>query len=293
MVQGGYNAVLQPQDSLDQHFRDTIEGGAYLNDQELAWVLVNTAPERIRELENRMGCFFDRNLDGTIHQKAFAGQSFDRTVHRGDLTGIEIMSRLMEQVLRRGIPTLEDHRAIALLPSTDGDRIAGALMLDMRRGTFVVVEAKATLLATGAGPTMYKIAAPSAEKTTDGLAMAYRAGAACMDMEMVQFHPTGLLVGESGMSGTVLEEGLRGVGGYLLNGHRQRYMAHYDPRRMERSTRDVVSRSSYLEVMRSHGHLYCGLRGPHRVDAAGAGCRGSGHSPVCWRGWRRCLRLAR
>ena len=259
MVQGGYNAVLQPQDSLDQHFRDTIEGGAYLNDQELAWVLVNTAPERIRELENRMGCFFDRNLDGTIHQKAFAGQSFDRTVHRGDLTGIEIMSRLMEQVLRRGIPTLEDHRAIALLPSTDGDRIAGALMLDMRRGTFVVAQAKATLLATGAGPTMYKIAAPSAEKTTDGLAMAYRAGAACMDMEMVQFHPTGLLVGESGMSGTVLEEGLRGVGGYLLNGHRQRYMAHYDPRRMERSTRDVVSRSSYLEVMAGRGSTHGGV----------------------------------
>src|SRR5688572_22566200 len=218
MVQGRYNAVLQPQDSLDQHFRDTIEGGAYLNDQELAWVLVNTAPERIRELENRMGCFFDRNPDGTIHQKAFAGQSFDRTVHRGDLTGIEIMSRLMEQVMRRSIPALEDHRAIALLPSSDGNRIAGALLLDMRRGVFIVIQAKATLLATGAGPTMYKIAAPSAEKTTDGLAMAYRMGANCMDMEMVQFHPTGLLVGESGISGTVLEEGLRGVGGYLLNG---------------------------------------------------------------------------
>jgi hypothetical protein len=87
MVQGGYNAVLHPSDSLDQHFRDTIEGGAYLNDQEPAWRLIKTAPERIHELESRMGCFFDRNPDGTIHQKAFAGQSFDRTVHRGDLTG--------------------------------------------------------------------------------------------------------------------------------------------------------------------------------------------------------------
>jgi succinate dehydrogenase/fumarate reductase flavoprotein subunit len=169
------------------------------------------------------------------------------------------MSRLMEQVLRCGIPALEDHRAIALLPSTDGNRIAGALLLDMRRGAFVVVQAKATLLVTGAGPTMYKIAAPSAEKTTDGLAMAYRAGAACMDMEMVQFHPTGLLVGESGMSGTVLEEGLRGVGGYLLNGHKQRYMAHYDPRRMERSTRDVVSRSSYLEILAGRGSTHGGV----------------------------------
>jgi succinate dehydrogenase/fumarate reductase flavoprotein subunit len=259
MVQGGYNAVLHPQDSLAQHFQDTIEGGAYLNDQELAWTLVQTAPERIRELETRMGCFFDRNPDGTIHQKAFAGQSYDRTVHRGDLTGIEIMNRLMEQVLRRGIPTLEDHRAIALLRSTTGEQVAGALFVDMRRGTFLVVRAKATLLATGGGPTMYKIAAPSAEKTTDGLAMAYQVGARCMDMEMVQFHPTGLLVGESGMSGTVLEEGLRGAGGYLFNGRMERFMERYDPRRMERSTRDVVSRSSYIEIMAGRGTPHSGV----------------------------------
>jgi succinate dehydrogenase/fumarate reductase flavoprotein subunit len=259
MVQGGYNAVLHPSDSLDQHFRDTLEGGAYLNDQELAWTLINTAPERIRELENRMGCFFDRNPDGTIHQKAFAGQSFDRTVHRGDLTGIEIMTRLMEQVFRRSIPTLEDHRAIALLPTPDGDGVAGALFIDIRRGTSVVVRAKATLLATGAGPTMYKIMAPSAEKTTDGLAMAYRVGARLVDMEMVQFHPTGLLVGDSGMSGTVLEEGLRGAGGRLFNGRLERYMERYDPVRLERSTRDIVSRSSYLEIMAGRGSPHGGV----------------------------------
>lgn len=104
MVQGGYNAVLHASDSLDQHFRDTIEEGAYLNSQEMAWTLIKTALERIRELENRMSCFFDRNPDGTIHQKAFAGQSFDRTVYRGDLTGIEIMTPLMEQVFRHNIP---------------------------------------------------------------------------------------------------------------------------------------------------------------------------------------------
>ena len=272
MVQGGYNAVLHPSDSLEQHFRDTIEGGAYLNDQELAWTLINTAPERVRELENRLGCFFDRNPDGTIHQKAFAGQSFDRTVHRGDLTGIEIMTRLMEQVFRHNIPTLEDHRAIELLPATDRSGVAGALFVDIRRGTFLVVRAKATLLATGAGPTMYKIMAPSAEKTTDGLAMAYRAGARLMDMEMVQFHPTGLLVGDSGMSGTVLEEGLRGVGGYLFNGRRERFMERYDPVRLERSTRDIVSRSAYLEIMAGrgspHGGVYIDVShlGPHFVE---------------------------
>jgi fumarate reductase flavoprotein subunit len=148
MVQGGYNAVLHPSDSLDQHFRDTIEGGAYLNDQDLAWTLITTAPERIRELETRIGCFFDRNPDGTIHQKAFAGQSFDRTVHRGDLTGIEIMTRLMEQVFRRNIPTLEDHRAIELLHTPSGEGIAGALLVDIRRGTFLAVRAMVTLRAT-------------------------------------------------------------------------------------------------------------------------------------------------
>jgi succinate dehydrogenase/fumarate reductase flavoprotein subunit len=259
MVQGGYNVVLSPHDSLASHFQDTIEGGAYLNDQELAWTLVQTAPERIRELETRMGCFFDRNPDGTIHQKAFAGQAFDRTVHRGDLTGIEIMNRLMEQVLRRDIPVLEEHRALALLRSPTGDRVAGALCVDMRRGTFLVVRAKATLLATGGGPSMYKIAAPSAEKTTDGLAMAYRVGARCMDMEMVQFHPTGLLVGESGMSGTVLEEGLRGAGGYLFNGRMERFMTTYDPQRQERSTRDIVARSAYLEIMAGRGTPHGGV----------------------------------
>jgi fumarate reductase flavoprotein subunit len=253
MVQGGYNAVLHPSDSLDHHFRDTVEGGAYLNDQELAWTLITTAPERVRELEHRMGCFFDRNPDGTIHQKAFAGQSFDRTVHRGDLTGIEIMTRLMEQVFRRNIPTLEDHRAVELLHTPSGDGVAGALLVDIRRGTFLVVRAKATLLATGAGPTMYKVMAPSAEKTTDGLAMAYRSGARLIDMEMVQFHPTGLLVGDSSMSGTVLEEGLRGAGGHLFNGRLERYMEKYDPLRLERSTRDVVSRSSYLEIIAGRG----------------------------------------
>jgi fumarate reductase flavoprotein subunit len=163
MVQGGYNAVLHPSDSLAQHFQDTIEGGAYLNDQELAWTLIKTAPDRVRELENRLGCFFDRNADGTIHQKAFAGQSFDRTVHRGDLTGIEIMTRLMEQVFRHQIPNLQDHRGIELLHTPDGDGVAGALCVDMRRGTFLVVRGKATLLATGAGPTMYKVMAPSVD----------------------------------------------------------------------------------------------------------------------------------
>jgi len=98
MVQGGYNVSLHVGDSIERHFMDTIEGGKWLPNQELAWTLVSTAPERVRELENEIGCFFDRNPDGSLHGKAFAGQTFDRTVHKGDLTGIEIINRLMEQV---------------------------------------------------------------------------------------------------------------------------------------------------------------------------------------------------
>lgn len=248
MVQGGYNVALAEGDSVERHFMDTIEGGKWLSDQELAWTLVNKAVERIHELENELGCFFDRNPDGTVHQKAFAGQTFDRTVHKGDLTGIEIISRLAEQVWARGIHRLEEHRALELIHSADGKSLAGVLMLNMQTGEFTLVRAKAVLLATGGGPTMYKYHTPSGDKSCDGLAMALRAGLTLRDMEMVQFHPTGMLAGPgTRMTGTVLEEGLRGAGGYLLNGNHERFMGNYDPRN-ERATRDIVSRSINSEI---------------------------------------------
>ncbi len=254
MVQGGYNAVLNPNDSLDRHFTDTIKGGAYLNHQELAWKLVEEAPQRIIELENRVGCLFDRNPDGTIHQKAFAGQSFDRTVHRGDLTGIEIMSNLRDYILSTDIQVLQECRGLDLL-NHDG-KIAGALMLDIRSGKMIAVRTKATLLATGGGATMYRISSPSLEKSGDGMAMAYRAGAAFVDMEMLQFHPTGLLVGDSIATGGLLEEGLRGAGARLYNGLGERFMERYDPKKLERATRDVISRSSYLEITAGRGGIF-------------------------------------
>src|SRR4051812_35103020 len=263
MVQGGYNVALAPTDSVERHFMDTIHGGGWLNQQELAWLLVSTAPVRIRELENEIGCFFDRNPDGTVHQKAFAGQTFDRTVHKGDLTGIEIINRLSEQVWARGINRLEEHRAVELIRNKAGDALAGVLMIDVRSGEFAMVEAKAVLLATGGGPTMYKYHTPSGDKTCDGMAMALRAGLTLRDMEMVQFHPTGLLAGQhTRMTGTVLEEGLRGSGGYLLNGAQERFMHKYDPRN-ERATRDIVSRGMYLEMregnLTPNGGLYIAM----------------------------------
>src|SRR2546430_5510343 len=271
MVQGGYNVALAKGDSIERHFMDTIEGGKWLPDQDLAWTLVSTAVERVRELENELGCFFDRNPDGTLHQKPFAGQTFDRTVHKGDLTGIEIINRLSEQVWSRGIARLEEYRAIALIKTRAGDALAGVLMLDMRTGEFVFVQAKAVLLATGGGPTMYKYHTPSGDKSCDGLAMAWRAGLPLRDMEMVQFHPTGLLAGaHTRMTGTVLEEGLRGAGGYLLNAAKEPFMLRYDPK-AERATRDIVSRAMLSEIRKGetspHGGLYISMAhlGPERV----------------------------
>src|ERR1700719_555638 len=247
MVQGGYNVALNPGDSIERHFMDTIEGGKWLPHQELAWTLVTKAIERVQELENEIGCFFDRNPDGTLHGKAFAGQTFDRTVHKGDLTGIEIVNRLMEQVWARPIRRLEEHRAVALVPSKNGE-LAGVLLIDIRTGEFRFVAAQAVLLATGGGPTMYRYHTASGDKSMDGLAMALRAGLPLRDMEMVQFHPTGLLAGpDTRMTGTVLEEGLRGAGGHLLDGAMRRFMADYDEK-LERATRDVVSRSIYAEM---------------------------------------------
>lgn len=272
MVQGGYNVALIPGDSVERHFMDTIEGGKWLPDQDLAWRLVTEALVRVRELENEIGCFFDRNPDGTLHGKAFAGQTFDRTVHKGDLTGIEIINRLMEQVWARpGIARLEEHRAVSLITDKAGAVVAGALLLDVRTGRFKLVRAKAVLLATGGGPTMYKYHTPSGDKSMDGLAMALRAGLGLRDMEMVQFHPTGVLAGKgTRMTGTIIEEGLRGAGGYLLNGAGERFMFNYHERG-ERATRDLVSQSMYREMQAGrttpNGGIYIamGHLGPEKV----------------------------
>jgi fumarate reductase flavoprotein subunit len=271
MVQGGYNVALAPEDSVERHFMDTIEGGGWLNDQDLAWLLVTQAPVRIRELENEVGCFFDRNPDGTIHQKAFAGQTFDRTVHKGDLTGIEIINRLAEQIWRRDVKRLEDHRALDFIPAADGSGLGGVFMLDMRTGEPLLVRTRACLLATGGGPTMYRYHTPSGDKSCDGMAMALRAGLPLRDIEMVQFHPTGLLAGpDTRMTGTVLEEGLRGSGGWLTDSTGKRFMFEYDARG-ERATRDIVSRCIIDRIRRGHAspnggvYIEMGHLGPDNV----------------------------
>lgn len=252
MVQGGFNAVLNARDSVENHFMDTLKGGVFLNDQDLAWTLVNDAPRVIDELETRVGCFFDRDESGHIHQKPFAGQSFDRTIHRGDQTGIEIMGRLRDQMFRFLPRELGDVRALDILLDDRGEA-AGVSLLDVRTGAVVILRARVVVVATGGGATMYRIAAPAREKTADGMAMCYRAGLDFRDMEMLQFHPTGLLAGQARLTGSVLEEGLRGAGAYLYNALGERFMARYDADRMERSTRDVVARASYMEIIAGRG----------------------------------------
>src|SRR5215213_3861547 len=270
MVQGGYNAVLDPADSLELHFRDTLEGGKYLNDQEMAWTLVNDAPRTIEELESRVGCFFDRTEEGRIRQKAFGGQNFDRTVHKGDLTGMEIMGKLLEQMERIQPRELGDTRALDLLFDGDGE-LAGLTVLDVMTGEVFVLRARVVVVAAGGPATMFRIAAPAREKTGDGVAMCYRAGLELRDMEMLQFHPTGLLAGESVLTGAVLEEGLRGAGARMYNAEGERFMQRYDPERMERSTRDVVSRASYLEIMAGRGTPRGGGDAGHLAPRRGGG----------------------
>lgn len=267
MVQGGFNVVLDPGDSHEKHLMDTLKGGQYINDQDLALNLVEQATPTVKELETIIGCFFDRREDGVIHQKPFAGQCFDRTVHKGDLTGIEIISRATEQIFKRGIPVLEETRAVELLLDEQGTTVTGALLFDMRKGEYFMVEAAATLVATGGGPTQYRFHAPGPEKSADGIAMLYRAGAMMRDMEMLQFHPTGLIIPGSVVAGALLEEGLRGAGAHLYNGDGKRYMLNYAPSVGERATRDVVSRSSYMEMMAGRACSEGGVQ----IDAAHLG----------------------
>src|SRR6185436_3649574 len=140
-----------------------------------------------------------------------------------------------------------------LLPSRDGQRVIGAVLLDLQSGEFLTVKSKAVILCTGAGPLMYQRSACAQEKAMDGIAMAYRAGAHLMDMEMVQFHPTGMVVPGSRLDGALLEEGLRGAGAHLFNGQGERFMQRYDAEKMERSTRDRVSRANFMEVTAGRG----------------------------------------
>ena len=200
------------------------------------------------ELENKFGCFFDRDADGKIFQKPMADGSSDHKVFKGEWAGLEIISRLTEQVIKRGITVWEECRAVELLLDRTGESVTGALLFDVRRGSWIAVEAAATLMASGGGPTQYRFHAAGADKTMDGLGMMYRAGVQMRDMEMIQFHPATLIVSGSVVSGALFEKGLRAEGAYLYNGLGERFMLRYAPESGEGAGRDVLCRASYLEI---------------------------------------------
>ncbi len=260
MAEGGYNAVLRtasPDDTLDLHFRDTVEGGAYLNDQRLVEILVREAPDRLLDLE-RYGAVFTRREDGTLAQRPFGGQSRPRTCYAGDRTGHEITMALLDELRRLDrVRTLEHVMAYRLITDDEG-RVLGALCVDLDREEELTILAHATILATGGAGQLYPITTNPAYKTGDGYAMALHAGCPLIDMEMVQFHPTGMVHPESAR-GILVTEAVRGEGGRLYNADGERFMKRYDPDRMELATRDVVARAIYREIREGRGTEHGGV----------------------------------
>jgi succinate dehydrogenase / fumarate reductase, flavoprotein subunit len=252
MAEGGIAAAMANVDSADDwrtHFRDTMRGGKMLNNWRMAQLHAQEAPERVRELE-QWGALFDRTQDGQILQRAFGGHTFRRLCHVGDRTGLEMIRTLQDRGVQLGIDVYMECAITRLLK--DGDRVAGAFGYWREQGRFVVFRAKSVVMATGGIGKAWKITSNSWEYTGDGMALAYGAGAELMDMEFVQFHPTGM-VWPPGVQGILVTEAVRGEGGVLRNKLGERFMEKYDPKKMELSTRDVVARAIYTEVREGRG----------------------------------------
>ena len=223
MAEGGVAAAMANVDDRDSwkvHFSDTMRGGQYLNQWRMAELHAQQAPDRVRELE-KWGAVFDRTKDGQILQRNFGGHKYPRLAHVGDRTGLEMIRTLQDHGVHQGITFHMEHTTISLLK--DGDRIAGAFGYDRERGRFQVYKAKAVVLATGGVGRAFKITSNSWEYTGDGQSLAYHAGAELMDMEFVQFHPTGMVWPPS-VRGILVTEGVRGEGGVLRNSEGKRFM---------------------------------------------------------------------
>jgi succinate dehydrogenase / fumarate reductase flavoprotein subunit len=223
MAEGGVAAALSNVDERDNwmvHFSDTMRGGQYLNNWRMAELHAKEAPDRVRELE-AWGALFDRTADGRILQRNFGGHRYPRLAHVGDRTGLEMIRTLQDHGIHLGLDVFMEHTVLTLLK--DDGRIAGAFGYDRERGRFHLFRAKAVVLATGGIGRAYKITSNSWEYTADGQALAYHAGAALMDMEFVQFHPTGMIWPPS-VRGILVTEGVRGEGGVLRNKDGKRFM---------------------------------------------------------------------
>ena len=223
MAEGGMAASMGHVDERDNwkvHFTDTMRGGQYLNNWRMAQLHAQNAPNCVRELES-WGALFDRTKDGRILQRNFGGHRYPRLAHVGDRTGLEMIRTLQDHGIHQGIDFLMETTVIDLLK--DGDRVAGAFAYDRERGRFHLVKANAVILATGGIGRAYRVTSNSWEYTGDGHALAYRAGAELVDMEFVQFHPTGMVWPPS-VRGILVTEGVRGEGGVLKNSEGHRFM---------------------------------------------------------------------
>ena len=223
MAEGGMAAAMAHNDDRDSwrvHFADTMRGGQYVNNWRMAELHAKEAPDRVRELEG-WGAVFDRTPDGRINQRNFGGHRYPRLAHVGDRTGLELIRTLQDHAVYLGMTVHMEHTVIELI--LDGGRAAGVLAYDRERGRFHVFSAKAIVLATGGVGRAYKITSNSWEGTGDGHALAYRAGAELIDMEFIQFHPTGMVWPPS-VRGILVTEGVRGEGGVLKNSEGRRFM---------------------------------------------------------------------
>src|SRR5215216_2297878 len=260
MAEGGVAAAManvDPEDSWRQHFIDTMNSGKFLNNWRKVEIYTKEAPAGVYELE-QWGALFNRTPEGKISQRPFGGHTYRRLAHVGDRTGLEMIRTLQEKALATDAKVYMETTATRLFKDAQG-RIIGALAYTRENGKFIYFRTKAVVMATGGWGRIHKVTSNSWEGTGDGVILAYEAGAHLVDMEMVQFHPTGM-VWPPGARGILVTEGVRGEGGVLRNASGERYMERYDPDKMELSTRDVVARANYTEVQEGRGTPHGGVR---------------------------------
>ncbi len=258
MAEGGVAASLgnvDPEDGWRQHFIDTMKSGKFINNWQMVEHFAKEAPDRVYELE-QWGALFNRTPEGKISQRPFGAHTYRRLCHVGDRTGLEMIRTLQEKTLATDTKVYME-TTVTNLFKKDG-RVVGALAYTRESGRFIHFKAKAVVMATGGWGRIYKVTSNSWEGTGDGLVLAYNAGAELVDMEMVQFHPTGM-VWPPGVRGLLVTEGVRGEGGILRNSEGERYMGNYDEERMELSSRDVVARANYTEVQEGRGSPHGGV----------------------------------
>jgi succinate dehydrogenase / fumarate reductase, flavoprotein subunit len=258
MAEGGMAAALgnvDPDDSWRQHFMDTMKSGKFINNWRMAEIHAKESPDRVYELE-QWGALFNRTPEGKISQRPFGGHTYRRLAHVGDRTGLELIRTMQEKVLATDAKVYME-TTVTKLFKKDG-RVIGALAYTRENGKFVHFKVKAVIMATGGWGRIFKVTSNSWEGTGDGVVLGYDAGAELVDMEMMQFHPTGM-VWPPGVRGLLVTEGVRGEGGLLRNSEGERYMKKYDEQKMELSTRDVVARANYTEVQEGRGSPHGGV----------------------------------